>query len=186
MVLAMPDGRDALPALAARAQLGDREALERLLRNLQKPLGEHIRGVMRDDAAAQDVLQETLLLVCRRLNTLRQVEWVRAWAYRIATREAIRALRRRHRRMENPIDDAAVVAAPEADAAEIDEELLAALPKSLVELPPAAQAVVRLHYLHSLSQQEIAAILEIPIGTVKSRISYGLQRLRALMRLSGR
>ncbi len=60
-----------------------------------------------------------------------------------------------------------------------DAELLAALPSRLAALPTASRTVLRLHYLESLTQQEIAEALEIPLGTVKSRIGYGLQLLRA-------
>jgi RNA polymerase sigma-70 factor (ECF subfamily) len=56
--------------------------------------------------------------------------------------------------------------------------LVAALPAKLAALPAAAQVVLRLHYLQSLTQQEIAEVLEIPLGTVKSRLAYGLMCLR--------
>ena len=51
----------------------------------------------------------------------------------------------------------------------------------LASLPPACQMVVRLHYLEEMTQIEIAEAIEIPVGTVKSRLSYGLARLRKLM-----
>src|SRR5262249_51833268 len=86
-------GRLSLPALAARAQLGDRSALEGLLRLLEQALLEHVRGIVNDHELADDVLQETLLIVSRGLKCLREPDWVRAWAYRIATREAVRAAR---------------------------------------------------------------------------------------------
>lgn len=172
-------GARSLPALAARAQLGDKRALEELLRRLQSPLRAHIRGIVHDDDLAADVLQDTLLVVCRRLGTVRQPEWVRAWAYRVATREAIRSARRARRDRGAPLDD--TTAYPEPSSAEPDtdvRELLAELPERLAALPPGAQIVLRLHYLQSLTQQEIAEALELPLGTVKSRLAYGLGCLR--------
>ena len=167
-----------LPALAARAQLGDRAALEALLRRLQHPLREHIRGIVRDDDRSEDVLQESLLIVSRRLNTVRRTEWIRAWAYRIATREAVRAAKQERRDQDESLDGfaqhVAAVDATDAEAA----ELLSELPARLAALPAGAQIVLRLHYLQSLTQQEIAEALEIPLRTVKSRLAYGLGCLR--------
>ena len=70
------------------------------------------------------------------------------------------------------------LSAPLPDPPAVDEELLAALPEKLSALPLGARTVLRLHYLQSLTLQEVAEALEIPIGTVKSRLAYGLQRLR--------
>lgn len=168
-----------LSALAARAQLGDRGALEQLLRQLQAPLYDHIQGIVRDDDLAADVLQDAFIILCRRLGTVRQTEWIRAWAYRVATRAAFRAVRRSRRNQAEPLDDVSAIPNPTQDPSEIESEnLLAELPTKIGGLPPAAQHVVRLHYLQSLTQQEIAEALEIPIGTVKSRLAYGLMCLR--------
>ena len=176
---AVPVPTRSLPALAARAQLGDRGALEELLRRLQAPLRDHIRGIVRDDDLAADVLQDALIILCRRLGTLRQTEWIRAWAYRVATREAFRAVRRSRRNQAEPLEDFPAIPNASEDPSEVaTEHLLAQLPEKIARLPQAAQVVVRLHYLQSLTQQEIAEALEIPVGTVKSRLAYGLVFLR--------
>ena len=171
--------RRSLPSLAARAQLGDRDALDRLLRQLQSPLLQHVRGIVQDDDLAADVLQDVMLQICRRLRTVREVQWVRAWAYRIASREAVRAARASRGSVLDDFDaQAHELPAPDREDAVLDPELLAELPHRLAALPPAAQIVVRLHYLQELTQPEIAEALEIPLGTVKSRIAYGLAALR--------
>ena len=132
---------------------------------------------MRDDDAAADVLQDTLLIVCRHLSSVREVEWIRAWAYRVATREALRAIRKSGRYPTMPIEDEPLGTDP-LPVADADELLLAELPARIAALPVGAQTVLRLHYLESLTQQEVAEALEIPLGTVKSRIAYGLHVLR--------
>lgn len=168
-----------LPQLAARAQLGDRWALEALLRRLAEQLRPHVRYLTGDADRAEDVLQEVLLLVARGLSGLREHAWVRAWAYRIATREALRQVSRAQRRRQSPLEDASAV--PAVDGPEeppFDPALLARLPALVEALPEAAQVAVRLHYLHGLTQPEVAEALAIPLGTVKSRIAYGLQQLR--------
>jgi RNA polymerase sigma-70 factor, ECF subfamily len=152
-----------------------------LLRQLQEPLADHIRGLARDDDLAADVLQDVLLIICRRLGTVRQTEWVRAWAYRVATREALHAVRRARRHTGESMDDMADIPdLSHEESANADDELLAALPARLDALPPKTQIVLRLHYLQSLTQQEIAEALEIPLGTVKSRLAYGLMCLRQI------
>ena len=172
-----PPDRAALVLCVARAQSGDRPALDRLLRDHQQPLYRHIRAITGDSDLAFDVLQSTMLIVARRLASLRDPRWFRAWAYRIATREAVRAARRRRR-------DLGLVGEPPAAeelAAEMsyaDPALVRACADHINALPPAAELTVRLHYFEEMTLVEIAEALEIPIGTVKSRLAYGLARLR--------
>lgn len=98
----------------------------------------------------------------------------------MATREAVRASTRLRRHRGNPLDDVAELAepSPENFPELADEELLADLPARLAALPVGTQVVLRLHYLQSLTQQEVAEALAIPLGTVKSRLAYGLSFLR--------
>ena len=193
----MTDARGAAPpglaALAvARAAGGDRAALDRLLRALQAPLFAHVRGITGDDALAADVLQRALLQLCRRLGTLRDPRWARAWAYRIATREAVRATRRERAWRDALADDdalalhAATPAEPWADDERpFDDALVARVLALLDALPPGARVVVRLHYLDGLTLPEVAEALEIPVGTAKSRLAYGLGVLRERLRVRG-
>ena len=79
--------------LVLRAQSGDRDALEALLRKLYGPLRGYLSGLL-GTFAADDVLQETFLQVYRKLHWLREPAVVYAWAYRIASRVAISHLKR--------------------------------------------------------------------------------------------
>jgi RNA polymerase sigma-70 factor, ECF subfamily len=146
-----PTGMD-IPALAARAQLGDAASLDKLLRLLQQPLFDHARHILGDEDRAADVLQETMLSICRHLGAVRDVAWTRAWAFRIATRLSWRATRRHaatsrhvpiHECHELPVED-------DGDGA-ADAGLLAEIPTRLESLPPAAQVVLRLHYVEGLT-----------------------------------
>lgn len=164
--------------LIGRAQSGDRSALDLLLRSLQDSLYAHVRAIVRDDDDAKDVLQNSLYQIARKLPSLRDPRWLCAWAYRIATREA---LRRAHadRRWAEALrgDDLSLIPAAERDE-NFDPEMLAALPGLIDELSPASQAVLRMHYLDGMSLVEIAEALEVAVGTVKSRLAYGLNTLR--------
>ncbi len=75
-------------------QVGDRDSLNRLLAALQAPLYAHIFAIVRNRENAEDVLQDTLFTIVRKLDQLTDPRWVRAWAYRIANRKAVRRSRK--------------------------------------------------------------------------------------------
>jgi RNA polymerase sigma-70 factor (ECF subfamily) len=164
------------PILVLRAQAGDRDALDELLRICQGPLHRYIASVVGDASAAEDVTQECLFRIARKLRWLSEPALFRAWAFRIASREAQRSLARR--RNLDPLDDAAD-ASVEADGLKALE--LEALRNAVATLSPASRAVLSLHYFEDMTLNEIADVLEIPLGTVKSRLGYGIRQLRMSM-----
>jgi RNA polymerase sigma-70 factor (ECF subfamily) len=165
------------PLLVLRAQAGDREALDALLRALQQPLYRYIRGLTGRSDLAEDVLQEVFLRVFRKLRWLREPELVRPWVYRIATREAYRHLRRDRRRAERTADVDDIVDLPVEPELPTDG-LLESLTELAQSISPASRAVLLLHYVQGLTIDEAAEALDIPVGTAKSRLAYGLHVLR--------
>ncbi len=166
---------DKTARLVLRAQCGDREALEALLVTVQGPLHRYLRTLLPGDLA-DDALQETFILICRKLKWLREPRCFRGWAFRIAGREAFRRLKAAKKTMEVPFDDSLNNKAASASATELNAEI-ALLDKSLALLPPAARAVVWLHYSGQMSISEVAGVLGIKVGTAKSRLSYGVKNL---------
>jgi RNA polymerase sigma-70 factor (ECF subfamily) len=173
--LKLPESR----VVIARAQSGDRAALDTVLRALQEPLYRHVLAIVRDPDDARDALQDTLMIIARKLPSLRETVWLRAWAYRIATREAVRHARAAQRWRDALRGDEALatLAAPEA-ADPAAATFIADAPQLIAALPPASEVVIRMHYIDGLTHVEIAEALEIPVGTVKSRLAYGLAALR--------
>jgi RNA polymerase sigma-70 factor, ECF subfamily len=164
--------------LVARAQSGDRKALDQLLSALQLPLYEHILTIVRDSDMSKDVLQDTLWKIARKLPSLRDPRWARAWSYRIATREAVHRTNSEKRWSDAMRgDDLNLLAVDEPDEV-FDPELVAKIQSHVDKLSPASQIVLRMHYLDGLTHVEIAEALEVAEGTVKSRLSYGLAALR--------
>jgi RNA polymerase sigma-70 factor (ECF subfamily) len=159
-----------------RAQSGSSEALDHIFKLLQEPLFRYLRSVVRDGSQAEDVLQEVFLRIYRKLKWLREPRALRPWAYQIATREAFRYLKRQHRLREEQDESFGSVSFEQGSA--FPQEMVAHLPDLISKLSPASRAVIALYYLHELSLSETAAVLEIPIGTVKSRLAYGLATLR--------
>jgi RNA polymerase sigma-70 factor (ECF subfamily) len=158
-----------------RAQCGDRGALEDLLRLLEPPLRRYLVGMIGTDEA-EDVLQDVLILVYRKLSFLNDPDLLRPWVFRIASRSAIRHLKKRHRWSEKRDDSVAleaIAAVPAPVDARSIPELLASHPIS-----PACRAVLALHFGEQMTLAEVAAVLEIPLGTAKSRLAYGLALLR--------
>jgi RNA polymerase sigma-70 factor, ECF subfamily len=156
------------------AQSGDRAALEQLLRDTYAPLRRYITRLAGTDFA-DDILQETSLQIFRKLPYLREPAVFRPWAFRIATRIAFSHLKRARR--WQPLDDAP----PESLTAiypNLGESPDDAFLTLIEHVSPASRAVLLLHYQHDLSLEESAAILEIPIGTAKSRLHYGVTALR--------
>jgi RNA polymerase sigma-70 factor (ECF subfamily) len=163
--------------LVLLAQAGDRTALEQLLRSAYTSLRRYITHLA-GDSLVDDILQETSLQIFRKLRFLREPAVFRPWTFRIASRVAFAHLK--HARRWEPLDDA-------------PPERLATFDPSLGEPPgeafftllghvsPASRAVLLLRYQHDLTLEESAAILEIPIGTAKSRFHYGITTLRKLL-----
>jgi RNA polymerase sigma-70 factor (ECF subfamily) len=166
-----------------RAQLGEREAIERLLASVQVPLRRYLARLA-GAADADDLLQDVLLIVFRKLIWLDNPMVFRPWAFRIASRAAFRWLRRRRRWHERTADDGALDRIP-AQEDRPPDDLLQRLDR-LDGISPASQAVLILHFQEDLTLAEVAAILEIPLGTAKSRLAYGLRSLRTQLETNRR
>lgn len=163
--------------LVLRAQSGDRAALDELLRGIQDALHRYLRRLTGDDSLADDVLQEVFVKVYRKLAWLDDPALFRPWVYRIASRQAFKALKgeRRWRDQIRDEDTLAVVASPAEPPPATD------IARLLDRLTPASRGVLILHYLDEMPLHEVAAILGIPLGTAKSRLAYGLATLRRLL-----
>jgi RNA polymerase sigma-70 factor, ECF subfamily len=124
---------------------------------------------------ADDILQETSLQIFRKLKYLREPAVFRAWTFRIASRIAFAQLKSA-RRWE------ALEEAPVERLMMVEERLGEPPDEGFLELvdrvSPASRAVLLLRYQQDLSLEEAAAILEIPVGTAKSRLHYGVTMLR--------
>ena len=160
--------------LVLLAQSGDRAALEQLLHDIYTPLRRyiiHLAGA----TLADDILQETSIQIFRKLPFLREPAVFRPWSFRIASRIAFSHLK--HARRWQPLDDlpSEQLTALDPTPGELPDEVFLNL---LDRVSPASRAVLLLHYQHGLSLEESAVILDIPIGTAKSRLHYGVNTLR--------
>lgn len=165
--------------LAVRCQLGEREAFDELVARWQQPLWRYARQLAGSDAAADDATQDVWLRVLRGITRLRDGAKLRPWLFGIAHRVLMDRLREQYRMPLVPDDDADLAAVPVDESALQLEVDLAALRDGLARLPALEGEVLTLFYLQQLSLDEVAQVLAVPVGTVKSR----LHRARRLLRL---
>lgn len=161
----------------ACAQQGDRQAFGELV-------GRHRRGVISvvyrmcgNPQLAEEAAQEAFLRAWQNLQRYNPRFAFRSWVYRIALNVAVDALRR-----ERPTADLAaeplVAGAENPEAALERKERAEQVRRAVLELPPASRAVLILREYEALTYQEIAEALDIPIGTVMSRLNYARGQVR--------
>ena len=177
-----PDGKKVQDeALIRRAKAGDREAFGRLMERFQAPVYRVVRGILSEASEAEDVAQEAFLRAFESLKKFRGESGFFTWLYRIAVNEALRA---RKRRNFAPIEAVPEVEAPRPEVPDEDGPSLAALERLLGRLSDEFRSIVVLRDVEGLSYQDIAETLEIPMGTVESRLFRARRELRELWKKS--
>ena len=168
--------------LAASARTGDRAALERLIRHWQPRLLAHAYRLCGDSEMALDIVQDAWIDICRSLSSLREVVTFPAWAFRIVTRRTADAIRKKQRSRRGNAAIAAEPAPTSLYEIEMDAETdKLPLANALKLLPTDQHIAIALHYLEEFSIAEIALALEVPAGTVKTRLMHARRKLRAIL-----
>jgi RNA polymerase sigma factor (sigma-70 family) len=158
---------------------GDRDAMAALYERHGDGLTAYLRTLLRDRGQAEDALQETLLVVWRRAGSYAGRSTVSTWLFGIARRKA---WERRRRRTPEPVETGAL--AEVADAEPGPEELTLAsatgtsLAAALERLAPLHREVLVLALDQARTYTELADILGVPVGTVRSRLSNARRALR--------
>ena len=156
--------------LVWRAQRGDTDAMNALLSEIAPYVGRICGAVALD--AGEDATQEALVAIFRNLPSLRDAVALRAWARRIAVREALRAAGARRWVPVDPTTLEAAVAVPDLSG-DVDVRTV------LASLDPVHRAVLVLRHLDGLDEREMASVLEVAPGTVKSRLHRARVAFRA-------
>jgi RNA polymerase sigma-70 factor (ECF subfamily) len=158
------------------AQAGDRDALDVLLRRHHDRLFALCRRIMGNQADALDATQEALIAVVRGLPRFDARAAFTTWSYRVATNTCLDELRRRRRRpdpVEADDERTAYDAGPSTPS--MDDQIVArmSLDAAMQQLPVEFRAAVVLRDVCTLDYAEIAEVLDLPPGTVRSRIARG-------------
>jgi RNA polymerase sigma-70 factor (ECF subfamily) len=171
-VVRRPLSRRPEAALVRAAQRGSTEAVDELFRRHWPAAHRAAWLVVHDAAAAEDIAQEAFLAALRALDRFDRRRPLGPWLHRIVVNRAIDWTRARALRAESAADAVAEAPAPDAPAA-LDDGILSAL----ADLGPEHRAVVVLRHLLGYTPGEIAAMLDLPRGTVNSRLRRALDAL---------
>lgn len=158
--------------LVLRAQAGDSESLAQLVDLWQPRLWPFARVLTGDDESAWEVMQETWLAVLRDLKRLQDPARFRPWVFRIVRNKAADQVRRRIKERKSVERQTLEVPANCAKPREDIRDLLGTLPEQ-------DACLLALHYLEGATYEEMATILGVPTGTIKSRLHAARGRLRA-------
>jgi len=172
-------------ALAARAIAGDREAFGALVVRYQEPVRRVTRAVTGNAEDADDAAQDAFLSALDRLETYDPSRPFGPWLMRIASNAGIDLVRRRAVRVAQPLETAVASAgrSPAADAEAA--EIRAAFAAALAELTPRQRAALTLFDVEGYAHAEIARMLRVPEGTVRSDVFHARRTLRERLRLYG-
>jgi RNA polymerase sigma-70 factor (ECF subfamily) len=163
--------------LAVRCRRGDRAALDELVHTYEARLLYFIRRLGADEADAWDVLQKTWVRVLAGIHRLDEPGSLVPWLYRVA-RNAARSHARDRDPPHEPLLDVPGVEPPRFDDAE-------AVHRGLLKLSRPHREVLTLFFLEDLSVEQAAAALDLPPGTVKSRLHYSKLALRNALQAGG-
>jgi RNA polymerase sigma factor (sigma-70 family) len=166
--------------LVLRCQRGERAALEQMIATWQQRLFYFLRRLGCEEADTWDLLQQTWLRVLRGIGRLREPRQLAPWLYRIARNTAIdhgkaRAVEREH------LQELAPCIESEEDAGLGNLDDAEQIHRGLLQLSVPHREVLTLFFLESMTVEQVAVVLGVPPGTVKSRLFHAKRALRAVL-----
>jgi RNA polymerase sigma-70 factor, ECF subfamily len=165
--------------LVSRAQNGDRNAFSEVVRNHAQGVRNVIYRMCGDVQIAEDAAQETFIQAWLHLSSYRPQTSLRNWLYRIAVNAATDMLRKEKRILPDSVEDLQLTdGRPGPESSVSQQERITLVQKAVLALPEASRAILVLREYEELSYQEISSTLNIPLGTVMSRLNYARKLLK--------
>jgi RNA polymerase sigma factor (sigma-70 family) len=165
--------------LVAAARTGDGKAFGMLAERWHAKLVAHGWRLTGDREAARDAAQETWVEITRGISGLKDQRAFPAWAYRIATRRCARAVGRMVR--DRGLGEALAQESPDLEQATGEHMDLERAVKAIAALPNEQRSAIALFYLEDMSVAEVAVALNVPAGTVKTRLMHARRKLRVAL-----
>ncbi|MHC4112627.1 MAG: RNA polymerase sigma factor [Planctomycetota bacterium] len=166
--------------LVLKCQQGSREAFEELVERWQKRLWRYAFQVTGSESAAWDVTQEAWFAIIKGLSKLQDAAVFPRWAFRILNNKCADWLRKQH--LQSRLNKELVKQAEiEPDKKQNSSEEAESLRAAIAKLPPGSRALLTLRYHEGFDMGQIAKIIDIAEGTVKSRLHRTLEKLRQAM-----
>jgi len=168
---AQPPKDESLPQLAERLQAREAGALEALIERTQSACSRLAVSILKDPDLSRDALQEAYFVVYQRIGQLRDPLAIKSWLFRIVTHCCHDILRRRGNEVQVEVEVAE--AAPDlAEGVGRQDRIRATFAK----LPEIDRTALALREVASMSYEEMAQVLQVPLGTVRSRLAKARQR----------
>ena len=166
--------------LVLRCQDGDSEALTQLIQEWQPRLVRLAWRLTADRDAAGDLVQDAWIAIVRGLRRLDDPARFRSWAFRIITNKCVDWTRKRvvQRRATEDLAHFTPVITDERSSSSMLQNEQRRIRDAVAALPNEQRAIVSLHYLDGMAQAEIARVLSLPVGTVKSRLFHARSLLK--------
>lgn len=168
--------------LISRALQGNQKAFRKIVEGYHSVAYAVTRAILGDRDDVEDVVQNVFIKVYRGLHNFRGDSKLSTWIYQIARNEALNAVSKSKRKLE-PLEDLDI-SSPDSDSPEARygrRELREHLDEALSLLDDAQRVAIELRYMGDRSYNEIADIMDIPVGTVKTNIYRGKTELKRIM-----
>ncbi len=173
---------------AARLRSGDVEAIAQLVERYQHRLYRYLLRLVSQPSAAEDLFQQTWLRVMERIKFYDPKRSFEGWLFAVAHNLAIDFLRRKKpESLDEPLpsgetqSDLTRSESPGALEQFLSREKAECVSEAVSELPPAFREVITLRFEEEMKLEEIATVLDLPMGTVKTRLHRALKALRLIM-----
>lgn len=160
---------------------GDKTVLPELVKRYHRLFCERAFWITKDKEMAKDTAQESWITIINKLHSLKNVDRFKSWAFRIVYNKAIDALKFRNKENE----ELRSFESEETDSESSNEKRIRiqkALLEAIQELPKGKQDIVRLFYAEEYTINEISGFLNIPVGTVKSRLFKSREKLKSIIK----
>lgn len=173
--------QDSDQTLVDRTKTGDIEAFSELVRRHEKTVYNLAYRFMREPALAEDMAQEAFLKAFRLLGGFRGDSSFSTWLYRVTSSVCLTELSRRKRRGEVELEPAHMAAAGEDGEPADDAEQAELIRRCVQQLPERYATVITLYYLEEIPYEQIAEVMEIPMGTLKTWMHRARNALRTIV-----
>lgn len=168
-----------------RASVEDEEALGMMMDRYGGALLHYAHRLVGDMQVAEEICQDTLLKAWQQAHAFQVDAHLKAWLFRVAHNQAIDCIRRRRPVTEEHHTACAGDCAQQPELAAERTWMLDAIVQAMEALPPQYRTVIEMRFFRDMGYREIALALQIPLGTVKSRLNYGLKGLARVLKMRG-
>jgi len=163
-------------------QAGDQKAIARLVKRWHLIFCKKAHWMVNDANLSKDIAQESWQTIMDKLHTLQKPSSFKSWALRIVYSKSIDALRQQSKKRMQETDLGTSQVAINDEYKEENAELKEALLKAIKCLPEQQQSVIRLFYTEAYSLKEISTLLNISVGTTKSRLFHAREKLKKTLK----